>query len=158
MPNGKKVIAAAPKERVQNFETQVRPSLENAVNGLNDLYDYTKNANKLDLKKREVILSKLNTLAGQLRIPLTGPGVLTQEEFNRILKTIGNPTKIVGIRDWEEAKLRSTIAAMNGQLRTQASAIGVNWPMSQRDSLSEALRAKGYEAPAIEAALRKKGL
>lgn len=158
LPNGLKVIAVAPKERVQKFENEVRPDLETAVNGLKDLRDFAKNSSKLDLKARQVMASKLNVLAGQLRIPLTGPGVLTQEEFNRILTTIGNPMKIVGLRDWEEAKLNSTIAAVNSQLKTKAGAIGVQWPMSTRETMTESLRLKGYEPVQIEAALRKKGL
>lgn len=158
LPNGKKVIATAPKERVQNFETQIRPDLEMAINALKDLDTFTKNASVLDPKAHALAASKLNVIAGQLRIPLTGPGVLTQEEFNRILRTIGNPLKIAGLRDWETAKLHSTISAITSQLKTKAAAIGVQWPMTTREIMSENLRQKGYEPVQIEAALAKKGL
>jgi len=68
------------------------------IKSLGDVVDY--------YKQSKAVQTEINTLVGALRIPLTGPGVMTDSEREFIKKNIGDPTALVW-RDLEIARLRA---------------------------------------------------
>jgi hypothetical protein len=44
-------------------------------------------------------------LAGKLRLPLTGPGAMTEDEFQRLISNMGDPSSIFGSEENEIGKL-----------------------------------------------------
>lgn len=51
-------------------------------------------------------INQLKTvLAGKLRLPLTGPGAMTEDEFQRLISNIGDPSAVFGTEANEKAKL-----------------------------------------------------
>lgn len=157
LPDGELVVSNKDPERVKNFENNVRPPLEVALNGLRGLRNLARGANKLSPEERVAVTSQLNILAGQLRIPITGPGVMTEEEFKRILATIGNPLSFTSWRGLESAKLNSTMNALEKQLSTQASQLGIKWPKSQDELLVKQLIKRGHSEEDAWAAVARRG-
>lgn len=158
LPNGKKTIAGATKEQVNKF-SEFRSETESALASLKDLQQFSKVSDWFNPKHQAQVKSKLNILAGKLRIPLTGPGILTPTEFNRILRSIGNPLGITNVANWEHAKLSNVIGQLDNELRMRAQNIGVNWPMTTRQLAAQKLKATGkYSDQQIDAALDKQGL
>jgi hypothetical protein len=64
-----------------------------------------KNVTVFDRKKIAEINTLKNTLVGKLRVPLTGPGSMTESDFQRLIETLGDPTKFFGAEEIEFAKL-----------------------------------------------------
>jgi len=60
-----------------------------------------------DIGSRQIIGSKMKILAGKLRIPLTGPGAMTEGEFDRLIDTMGDPRTFFSTEGIEKAKLAS---------------------------------------------------
>jgi hypothetical protein len=58
-----------------------------------------------DRKNIGLIKQAKQTLAGKLRLPLTGPGILTETEFNRLIDNMGDPSNLFSTEDRELAKL-----------------------------------------------------
>lgn len=157
LPNGEIAIANKDPETVKNFNIQVRPTYEMPLNALRDLERFARTASRLDVKDRGLIESKLARAAGLLRIPYTGPGVFTEDEYRRILKTIGDPKASV-FQMVEFAKLRDNIARLSEDLNTHSQAIGVQWPKDRTQMLADAIVKKSggkiSEDEALAAVLR----
>ncbi len=153
LPNNQAVLAVAPTAQVQKFQNEVRPEIESGMSAITGLLDFSRNASAMSLKDQVLMKSKLAQAAGKLRIPITGPGVMTQDEYNRILESIGNPLKIFSFRQWEESKLKNTLAAMNQDLATRAGTLGVQWPQDREQKLRAGLAARGFSPAEIEAAV-----
>lgn len=58
-----------------------------------------------DRKKIGEIDSLKKILAGKLRLPLTGPGAMTEDEFKRLIDTMGDPSSLTSTENIENAKL-----------------------------------------------------
>lgn len=82
-----------------------------AIKGLERIQDMTKGFNRItDLKTRAKIQTELAAVLGSLRIPITGPGILTESERMDILnKVIGNPNAIMELPSLMQAKLQTTL-------------------------------------------------
>lgn len=64
-----------------------------------------KNVSIFDRERIGKIDSAKKILAGKLRLPLTGPGAMTEDEFNRLIETMGDPSDVFSTEKIQNAKL-----------------------------------------------------
>ncbi|MFZ9725652.1 MAG: hypothetical protein ACO3EH_00465 [Ilumatobacteraceae bacterium] len=80
------------------------------------------------LKKEElrsIAKQQVGMIVGALRIPITGPGAMTDSEREFIEDLNGNPTKIFSLSKVENAKLDSMERKFNSHLDRSAAVIGL---------------------------------
>lgn len=75
------------------------------INSLLELAE-SPNFSRLSLSDRAKVATKINTMVGALRIPITGPGPLTEPEREFLLKTIGDPNAFFALPSVERLKLK----------------------------------------------------
>lgn len=153
-PDGRKQFANVNKERVAEFEkyaSETKP----AVDLLRDIKKFAATANKLSMEDRSRMGTMLAVAAGKLRLPITGPGAMTEDEYQRLRDTIGDPMKIISYPPAELAKIDSTIGILNADLTSRAGQIGVSWPATKAEKVAAALQNRGYSPAEIRAALSK---
>ena len=110
----------------------------------------------LDLTTRAIIKTRIGALVGNLRIPFTGPGVLTNDERYFLLDTIGDPTKIFALDSIQLAKLRTTRDSMNLKTKNAyRNYVGIELPDTQLQGQIETGMQKGYSKNILEAAAQK---
>jgi len=120
---------AATELRKQKNET------EPAINQLNQIIDLVGTYNKLNPldPERAAMESRLTAIAGKLRIPLTGPGVLTDNEYKRLRNAIGDPNKIVTLDSIQIAKMRAVKDVLVDDLNIRYKNAGVPVSLSPRE-------------------------
>lgn len=143
-PDGSMQFARVNKDRVAEFEKNVRMPNESATALLRRIQEYAKTASSLSLQDRARMQTDLALAAGKLRIPITGPGAMTEDEYKRLLDTLGNPTKIFSIASIENMKLGAVLKNLEYDTRAGAAQIGVRWPMSKNEQLVQKLEQMGY--------------
>jgi len=134
LPDGS-VGVAFDKERarkVTEYQNEVIP----AIQGAKRILETAQNFNRItDLTKRAQIASEMKALGGQLRLPFTGPGILTDKEFDRLMDTIGDPNKLLAIPSIQKAKLKTVIGKLQKDLLTHYDNAGVNMSKEAKDAL-----------------------
>lgn len=70
------------------------------------------NHNRLSITDRQTLETDLAMLAGNLRLDILGPGVMTEDEYKRLRKLIGNPNDFIQDKEWALAKLRKVEARL----------------------------------------------
>lgn len=116
--------SAKDKETASKFLERVN-EVQPAIDGVNRILAATKDINRVtDLQKKAEIATEIKALVGQLRLPFTGPGQLTEKEYDRLLDTIGDPTRLSNLPSWERAKLTTVLKKLEGDLDTAANASG----------------------------------
>lgn len=153
-PDGAMQIANVNKERVQEFQKYASETAP-AVQLLREIKQFAGAASKMSLEDRAAMSSKLAIAAGKLRLPITGPGAMTEDEYNRLKDTIGDPMRIIAVPGAELAKLDSVISVLNSDLASRAGEIGVKWPTTRAEQVGAALARRGYKPSEIRAALSK---
>lgn len=120
-------MASADKAAVTEFRkymNETGPALTNAKE-IFEIGKKLKLSSKLPGKTKEVLNSRLTVLAGQLRLPVTGPGSMQQAEYERLRDAIGDPTKIGSLQSWELAKLKTVIDWLEGNINERAQQVGL---------------------------------
>ena len=105
-------IRVPDKETRRRLEEEIG-STSVAVNGLKELLALTdpKKFSKLSPNDRKDARQKINELAGDLRIPILGPGPMIEKEYDRLVNdVIGNPTEIIKLET--DANLRKRVLAL----------------------------------------------
>lgn len=115
---------------------------------------------KLSLQDRADVQTKLSSLVGALRLPIVGPGPMTETERKFIISTIGDPNKFFTLPSIETAKLNSMIGTIEGRVRNQYFNAGVNLPFSKEERIQkevDLLQKQNPDVPraALEAIRRK---
>lgn len=126
----KEVVDAATKQReltlagtdiiMPDRETRAKVEAEIgdtavAVKGLKDLYNLTnpKNWSKYNVENRAMANQKINELAGNLRQPILGPGIMDAKEYQRLTKdVIGDPTTMLKLES-DETSRKKLLALAN---------------------------------------------
>lgn len=78
-----------------------------------------------DLATRAEIANMQSLMVGKLRLPLTGPGAMTDDERKFIISTLGNPANIFSIQSVEQAKIKTMIDHMQNDIDRKAAALGL---------------------------------
>lgn len=115
LPNSDKIRLGANKAAVDKL-SKVQNEVIPAIQGAKRIMKLSKSGSRLDPVNRAKIATDLKAVIGQLRIPFTGPGVLTDTEFNRLLETVGDPNRLFAIPDWERTKLMTVINKLSSDL------------------------------------------
>lgn len=123
-PNSGWKGTAQTKENQERFTKVVSESMP-AVNSMKELIAFGKNANALNPKDRALMGSKLAQAAGALRVQILGPGIMTEQEYDRLLSSLGNPTAIISLgKSVEMMKLQQTLKKMENDIAQQAATYG----------------------------------
>jgi hypothetical protein len=113
------------KENAQKFAqyiTEVQP----AVDGVNRILAQSKDMNRItDLETRQIVATEIKALVGQLRLPFTGPGQLTEKEYDRLLDTVGDPNKLAAMSQWERVKLQTVLRKIESDIASNAATYGL---------------------------------
>ena len=118
-------------EAVRKFQSEVEP----AIKGAHRILKLSQEGSRLNLKDRARVATDLKALVGQLRIPFTGPGVLTDKEYDRLLDTIGDPNKLFAIPEIERTKIKTVISKLTGDLQIRYEQAGLKGVKSKREKL-----------------------
>jgi len=112
---------------------------------------------RLDPEERARVATEVQSLVGQLRIPLTGPGVLTDTEYARLLDTIGNPNKLLTLPKWERTKLQTVQNKLKDDIVTRYRQAGIQLPESERSQKVKQFQQKypGLSSRKIESIIDK---
>lgn len=118
------------KESVAQFQ-KVRAENEPALQGLGEVMKMAqdvKGMGQLSPSKRAVLETKLTILAGQLRLPVTGPGSMQQAEYERLRTALGDPAKILSLNSVELKKLQVIQSFLQGNISQGAAQYGLEAP------------------------------
>lgn len=76
--------------------------------------------------KKTAVIQTANALAGQLRLPFTGPGILNEKEYTRLMDDIiGDPTSLFKRQDVVMSQLTSLQKLLNNMQGAQLRAAGI---------------------------------
>lgn len=149
LPNGNFAKAIDP-DRARNL-TKYMSETGTIVPELMDLRSKigSKDFSKLSFQDRAEVQNRLSTLVGALRIPITGPGPMTDPERVFILNTIGDPSKIFTLPGVQLSKLNATINTIEGRVRNQYHQAGVKLPWSQNERNEKIAELKSLQEPTV---------
>jgi len=162
LPNKKLKPAPANIGQINKFN-EARSDIEGAKLMIQDIKDTAGSGKVLNLKDIERLQSHITALTGRLRLSYLGPGAMTQEEYNRLYKAIGNPGKALSIPALELAKLSAVEDNLDVDLEQRARNIaGLDeWPLSKRQQIIGQFRARGANpreaAERADALIKKMG-
>lgn len=137
---------ARTKEEAAKFR-ETKTDIEGVVQGINEVEKIGKQyvgknwltggVDKRELQK--LAQQKVGLLVGALRLPITGPGAMTDSERKFIEGLIGNPTTVFSISDIEFSLLRSIREKMSNYLDRRALDIGYSGRAQKSDTPAKAL-------------------
>jgi len=125
-------------EKFREYAGEVVPVME-AIDRIKTL---TTDFNKFtDAKTRAKIQTEMSSLVGGLRLPLTGPGILTDSERKMLLdEVIGNPNAILAFGELQKAKLDTIYNKLRNDLNTRSKMTG--FPESKASQASKLINFK----------------
>lgn len=118
---------ALSKEDRDQFQ-KYRQTAEPAINGLKRILELQKNTSRYSLQDRAKMASEVNAATGALREAIVGPGAMTEQEYDRLLATIGNPNKLFSLPSIEKAKVITALGKLKSDLNTIAGSRGLKPP------------------------------
>ena len=98
----------------------------NDINALREIGKMSEWGARMNLNDRAKAQTRIAALVGKLRVPLTGPGVLTEKERADLISIIGNPTEFFSIPEVTRTKLNELDKAISESLKTRAKAYDVD--------------------------------
>lgn len=117
--------AAVNKQGAMEFQ-KVRAGSEPALSAIDRITPLLAQLNRVtDLGQKAKIETELKALAGALRLPITGPGALTDDEYKRLRDTIGNPQSLLAVPSIELKKLNQIRTKVANDLDSAALQYGL---------------------------------
>lgn len=123
LPDGRRVLTQSYEDA--NEYKKMATEINNAVISLDELQNLGKKGSKFSLKDRAKAESLITKIVGGLRLPYTGPGVLTDNERETLIKTLGNPLAFFSIKSVEMAKLGQVRHDLLANLQNTATVRGI---------------------------------
>jgi hypothetical protein len=123
LPDGRIVLAQS-YEDANKFK-EAATEINNALSSIEELRKIAKEGSKFSLKDRARANSLITKIVGGLRLPYTGPGVLTDSEREMLIKTLGNPLALLSFRSVEMAKLDQVKDDLRANLQNNAKLRGI---------------------------------
>lgn len=158
MPGSSQQVLAVNKDaanKLREFTNEVGP----AINGIDRILEFTNSDefSRLNPKARVQVATEIQSLVGQLRIPLTGPGVLTDTEYERLLDTVGQPNKLLSLPAWERTKLNTVKNKLQSDIRSRYKNAGIDLPRTPQEQMFDRMKEKfpGMSTDAIMNAINK---
>lgn len=151
LPNGNFAKAVGEKKAAEKLRDYMAET-GTVANELSSLRSLISNPDfsKLSLEDRAAVQSKISALVGALRIPIVGPGPMTDTERKFIVSIIGDPNKFLTLPSVEREKLTSMINTIEGRVRNQYFQAGINLPLSQEERFNkevDLLKKRNPEVP-----------
>lgn len=117
---------AANSEQAKEF-IKYTESIVPAIEGLERVQALARDYNKIsDYGKRKQIEAEVSSLVGALRVPVTGPGVLTPAEAAMIRNNvIGDPSKLLAMSKFQMMTLQTTLNKLKSDVRTRGKIAGL---------------------------------
>lgn len=111
------------KQRADQLRQQVS-DIQFANDSVSELIELSElTGEEAKLKARGIAKSLTATMIGRLRVTLMGPGVLSNQDVERVMQAIPDPTKILAFDAQEVAALRQTLRSLKEGLKSD---IGVH--------------------------------
>lgn len=154
LPNGEYALAINPTQarEYSKYAAEAMPAIRRAKE-LKELIKYGNPASNTDRQRAK---SLETALIGALRLPFTGPGVLTESEKDSLREAIGT-MGIFQLDDGQKEKINQVIYDLNSSLASRAQLAGFQFPLTTRDKYIQDQRAKtGRSAGAIDKELDRK--
>lgn len=131
VPDGSYRLAVNKKQasELEKYRAEVEP----AISGLQRVQELTKSGMPVDPRLRDQVNTELQAIVGSLRLPITGPGVLTDSEREMLGEIIGNPNKIFGLNIIEQRKLQTINNKLNTDLNKRYFNAGINLPKNTKE-------------------------
>lgn len=124
---------------------------QTAVNALNELIELSRSGAQIPLTVARARAGALQQAAvGKLRLPLTGPGPLTDTEFSRLLKAIGSATSPVKIPALEREKMKAIRDLLLNDMKNRYKQEGIEVPKTRREQIFDRLREQFPDASVSE--------
>lgn len=92
------------KENAEKFKDEII-GIESSLKGIDELLDLAKSGATLSPDSRGATKVKQSLLIGELRLPVVGPGALSDQEMDLLRSVIADPSKFTTIS--EQAKLKA---------------------------------------------------
>lgn len=124
LPDGRRVLAQS-YEDANEFKKSAT-EIGGALTALEELQKLGQKGSKFSLKDRARAQSLVTKVVGGLRLPYTGPGVLTDSEREMLINTLGNPLAFFSLRSVEMAKLNQVKDDLLANLQNNAKVRGIN--------------------------------
>jgi hypothetical protein len=157
MPSGEAVLAdnKFKAEKLSEFMSQNQP----AVQAIEDVLHVATTGSKFNLTDRVKIATKLSAAIGNLRIPITGPGVMTDTEREFIKGVLGDPNKIMALKSLEVTKLKTVFDKLHKDADWQHKNAGIKNFYGENQKSIEHLRKKnpGTGIHSLIESLKRKG-
>jgi hypothetical protein len=109
-------------EKFREKAGEYQPAM-NSINRIRQIVDES-GSSSLPGEKRTKLETEVAGLVGALRMPITGPGILTPEERKMLEKIIGDPTRVFGIPSWQKAALNQIYKKLDSDLNQTAKNYG----------------------------------
>ncbi len=112
------------KENAQKFAEKTL-EVTPAIASIDRINAITKDFNKItDLEKRAQLTTEVAVLVGALRLPITGPGILTDSEREMLSNIIGDPTQITSLPSLQKMKMQQIRKKLESDLVQTGKAYG----------------------------------
>ena len=142
-PDGKFRIATS-AVLAKKLNEEVIPSGLSALNSIKQLKDIGAESagGSMSLESRRKAQTLVQSLVGNLRLELFGPGVLTDAEQKIAREIIGNPTKVLGLSSLELASLGVLEDKLKYSIRTRVKQAVPSTPDSKNEKKIKILMSK----------------
>ncbi len=158
LPNGKITLAAIDGTALEDAKKKI--GLADTV--LTQIKDFKQDAMGMSVgdklnpwsTKGGRVSSKLNALIGNLREPITGPGILTPQEYERLEEGLGDVKSVLTTPELMEARISGIEKLVQLSKKAQYKNAGVNIPDSKPDMMRIKLYKMGKTPEQVETALK----
>lgn len=117
---------ARTKEEAIRFRENVG-TVNKITDSANRLAELGKDVNLTDRQKIAEINTEIGFLVGALRLPLQGPGAMTDSDRQQLIDLIGNPAKLIGVESIERKKLETLAKRVNANLSRDAESVIIDY-------------------------------
>lgn len=127
LPDGRRVLTQSYEDANKFKESST--AIANALSAIGELETLGKTGSSISLDDRARANAALTKVVGALRLPYTGPGVLTDSERAMLADTLGNPLSFwktaLGLRGVEMQKLQQVKKDLQANLINEARIRGI---------------------------------
>lgn len=97
--------------------------------GIMSILDASKTSNlgPMEFANRAEVRTKVQAIMGKLRLPMQGPGAMTDSDRKQLEELIGNPAKIFSLNSVEQRKLETILKGLENQLHNDASTVVIDY-------------------------------
>jgi hypothetical protein len=143
LPGSTRQVAAANKDtanKLRDYVNEIGPpkdSIDRIINSIE-----SGEFNKFRLLPRARMNTELASVIGALRVPITGPGVLSEPDKQMIRDVVGEPTKLLTFSALELEKLKTIQNKLENDIRKRYQQAGIDLPKDERQRKIESFQKK----------------